>query len=1070
MEKRCIAGINLSGEKLCKLFRIMKLSFLILFVGIIQLSAGAYSQNTLLEITLVNADFKDLLTEIGEQSEFTFVYNVDDLETLAKIDCDFKAAKVHEILDHCFEQTQMSYEVRDKVIIITPKEPPVEITPKPVMRFFQQEQEGEVQGSIAEAATGELISYANVQLVGTTIGTISDEKGFYSLKRLEPGTYDLRVTFVGYSDSQATVKVSAGEVTKQDFRLSLTSIQGEEVVVTAMARGQAKAINTQIAARTIKNVVSEQKIRELPDANAAEALARLPGVSVERSGGEAVEIKVRGVSSNTMFVNGMRLDGGLASISSSMIGSIELNKAFMADHDADVLGGEVEFKMREAPPGFKKEIWVRSGYNGFTNSFKMQDVSVLLSNRFFKDRLGVMVSLNYDRKDRGRDVLSASYANREYSTTGSEDILNTYLDGIALSHNENMNNRYGATLYTDFRLKNGKLYYQTFFSQLNSETYNTSNSFSTGSSLKYASVYDRSLSRNFLQGIGGEHTLLGAKVEWSASMSNRTTETLDHMTYDAFGGKMTGGKSDIDSSTTINEFMDFASHNLEGTISNWLSRSSAEDYSGELAAKLDVELPFRLSNKIGGYLKFGGKVRDMKRGYDNFYGENSLYHGHGERGYLQVVRERLPDLGWIYTNAYVNHATFAAQPYEQDFSILGAKTYFFPDFNKVKTVLDNSEDLLIILMTQDVNDYTNSEKYYAGYLMSGIDIGKYITFLPGVRYERYDYITTAKYAIVEGYGVDYNNQGYITDTTAGNINAQFYPMMHLKIKPTKWFDIRLAATKTVTRPPFSMMSPRYYLSSVSFATSKGNPDLKPQTNYNYDLYLSFYTGKIGLFTIGAFYKKLTDQVLNYTVKIIDPEEWGLPEAYQNKDWSEPKNNQWPGYVRGLELDWQTHFSYLPRPFNGILLNMNLTYMQSETRYPFYSFRTSYIDEYPYKIFEGSHDSRVNKVIGMPDMVANVALGYELGGFAGRISAYYQGSTITTAQASNKSFDRDKAALLRLDMQFSQKFKKVPGLVFYLNVNNMTNNPDRMVLTYYPEKTVREERYGVSGDLGVRYKF
>jgi len=56
------------------------------------------------------------------------------------------------------------------------------------------------------------------------------------------------------------------------------------------------------------------------------------------------------------------------------------------------------------------------------------------------------------------------------------------------------------------------------------------------------------------------------------------------------------------------------------------------------------------------------------------------------------------------------------------------------------------------------------------------------------------------------------------------------------------------------------------------------------------------------------------------------------------------------------------------------------------------------------------------------------------------------------------------------MQLSQKLKKVPGLVFYLNINNMTNNTDRRIMTYHPEKIVREEVDGVSGDIGVRYKF
>ncbi len=239
-----------------------------------------------------------------------------------------------------------------------------------ISTLLAAQKNGEVNGYIYDES-GEPMAYAAVQLIGTSSGTISDDNGFYSLMQVPPGTYELKVTFVGYSEDKATMQVSAGEETSTDFRLTITSIQGEEVIVTAMARGQARAINSQIASDNIKNVVSEQKIRELPDANAAEALSRLPGVSVIRSGGEAVAINVRGVSSNTMFVNGMRLDGGLGSIASSMIGGIELTKAFMPDQDADVLGANVEFKMREALSGFRKDIWVRTGYNGFTNSFKM---------------------------------------------------------------------------------------------------------------------------------------------------------------------------------------------------------------------------------------------------------------------------------------------------------------------------------------------------------------------------------------------------------------------------------------------------------------------------------------------------------------------------------------------------------------------------------------------------------------------------------------------------------------------------------------------------------------------------
>ncbi len=654
--------------------------------------------------------------------------------------------------------------------------------------------------------------------------------------------------------------------------------------------------------------------------------------------------------------------------------------------------------------------------------------------------------------------------------TGSEDILPVELTSVGLNHIENLNNRYGATIYTDYRLKKGKLYYQGFFSQRNSEDVTSNNGYGQ-SSTTYSSSRTQEISRNSLHGVGGEHTLLGAKVDWGISMSslkNEVPSSLSLGVSNPYGND--AGAVGIDSSTTISEYISSANHNIEYTEVGSATYGRTEQYSKELAARLDIEIPFRMGNKIDGYVKFGGKVRDMKRGYDNWQ-RGSSFGTHSGEMLGDTAIARLPDFGWQYTpNTEFGFIPFAVEPYAHDFSLLGAQSWFHTDFDKLEYVLDVCDDMLNKKMLGDKDDYTNTQRNYAAYIMAGIDIGEFITFMPGVRYEKYEYSTTARWFVQgEGYGA-YETQGQIGDTTAGHFSKDFFPMIHLKIKPAKWFDIRLAATKTSTRPGFTQMSPKYWRGR-DLTQTLGNPWLKPQTNYNYDIYLSFYTGKTGLFTIGAFYKKLTDQVLNYQRTIIDAEEeYGLDPVYEGKEYIQPVNNQWPGYVQGLELDWQTHFSYLPKPFNGILLNMNLTYMQSETRYPFYSFYKEYLDVPPYVINVGQHDSRVNTVIGMPDMIANVALGYELGGFSGRISAYYQDNTITTAQASNKSEDQDKDALLRLDMQLSQKLKKVPGLVFYLNINNMTNNTDRRIMTYHPEKLAREEVYGVSGDIGVRYKF
>ena len=105
------------------------------------------------------------------------------------------------------------------------------------------------------------------------------------------------------------MNVGEGETLRQDFKLVAVSIQGETVVVTAQASGQNAAINQQLASNAITNVVSAARIQELPDANAAESVGRLPGVSVLRSGGEGTQIVISGLQPkyNNVTVDGVRM-------------------------------------------------------------------------------------------------------------------------------------------------------------------------------------------------------------------------------------------------------------------------------------------------------------------------------------------------------------------------------------------------------------------------------------------------------------------------------------------------------------------------------------------------------------------------------------------------------------------------------------------------------------------------------------------------------------------------------------------------------------------------------------------
>ena len=121
-------------------------------------------------------------------------------------------------------------------------------------------------------------------------------EGVYCIKGMAPGDYTLRVSYIRYRSKQMMSLFRIDGTYQLNFDLFPDIIQGEGCSNYRTSIRTSRAINQQLTSNTIVNVVSEEKIQELPDANAAEAIGRLPGVSVTRSGGEATKIVLRGLS------------------------------------------------------------------------------------------------------------------------------------------------------------------------------------------------------------------------------------------------------------------------------------------------------------------------------------------------------------------------------------------------------------------------------------------------------------------------------------------------------------------------------------------------------------------------------------------------------------------------------------------------------------------------------------------------------------------------------------------------------------------------------------------------------
>jgi hypothetical protein len=261
-----------------------------------------------------------------------------------------------------------------------------------------------IEGFIKDTLTNEPLIGANIILVGTSLGAATNNSGQYIIRSVTPGTYVIRVTYIGYETVEKQIRVQENVQIKQDFNLKPIGIEGETVLITAQASGQVEAINKQLSSDNIMNAVSSARIQELPDANAAESIGRLPGVPVLRTGGEG---SCRNTGSdpkyNQISVNGVQLSSSnpddrstdLSMISPYMLESIEVSKTITSDMDANVIGGIVNFELREAKPTGSNSpsvgILAQGSYNGLSNAYnKYNNYKYVgsVENRFFY-KLGV---------------------------------------------------------------------------------------------------------------------------------------------------------------------------------------------------------------------------------------------------------------------------------------------------------------------------------------------------------------------------------------------------------------------------------------------------------------------------------------------------------------------------------------------------------------------------------------------------------------------------------------------------------------------------------------------------------
>ncbi len=187
-----------------------------------------------------------------------------------------------------------------------------------VSPMLGQVKNGKIEGRVTDS-TGSVLQGAQVELQPGGVTGVSDSRGTFSLTDLEPGTYAVTVSYVGFSRYTSKVGVSAGQTTEVEAALTVASSCQEVTVTAAPENAVAEAVNIERSADNILQVLPAAVITSLPNATIANAAGRLPGVSLERDRGENKYIDVRGTApelTNTTIdgVNTPSPEGGVRQV------------------------------------------------------------------------------------------------------------------------------------------------------------------------------------------------------------------------------------------------------------------------------------------------------------------------------------------------------------------------------------------------------------------------------------------------------------------------------------------------------------------------------------------------------------------------------------------------------------------------------------------------------------------------------------------------------------------------------------------------------------------------------------
>lgn len=819
---------------------------------------------------------------------------------------------------------------------------------------FAQEK-ATITGKVSDGEMGgEPLPFASILIKGTSISANSDETGTYTIS-VDPGTYTLVFTFLGYESKEAEVSVAAGETKVVDQTIGATSVQLQDVVLTGVRKK-----NTETAvlmemreAKQVVSAISAQQIAKSTDGNAAEAIQRVPGVTIV----EGKFAMIRGLSER---YNNVLLNNSIAPstavdkrtfsfdlIPTSALDKMMIYKTGSADKPGDFAGGIItvttsentsEFTKAEISLGYRPGTTFDNQYQpegsktdwlGFDNSFRP------LPSGFNTPSTG---------------IIPGQQANTLPNTFNPTKSTAFFDSGVGFSLGRKISIGSGDnTLFT----VNG-LSYGTGYQYIDREfkRYTSLNAGETRPPLRdnYSDdVYQQSTKltvlSNWMLSLGANH-----KLKFKNLINQQGTEE-----------------------TTIREGYNYLQRGQDYLRNYYMIYQDRFIYTGQLEGEHEFASNKKLDWVVG-YNSIADNMPDFRRvrtfrpagqpedasfviidppssnPFDagRFYGklnEYSINHGANYTYNIERTKDN-EDIGDI-----VLKTGYYASYRKRDFSAQYF-TYLIPGYvsdearrQELKnlplseafssTYVNDVDGWSLRSGTRPEDSYSGDNTYLAGYAQGELPLGKF-DITAGVRVEHN--IQTLTSAKTSGEDVDVNNP--ITS---------FLPSVNIGYNVNDNSILRLAYSRTVNRPEFRELAPFLFYDYMYDVVIEGNEGLKTATIDNMDFRFEYYPSKNEILSLGGFFKQFKNPIEFNTLIAGESPQF----RYNNAD---SASNY------GLEVEIKKSFGdvFGSAFFDRISANINASYIISEV-----------------DLGSGAvAQERKRALQGQSPYVVNAALGYE----------------------------------------------------------------------------------------------